>query len=83
MKIAFLFLSVVLLSGCSDAERAGLSAWGQKHRITLYSGGQVVGQWESTGKIEDEAHGDGRYFKDDKTGRLVSISGTYVIEVIP
>ena len=75
-------LGILLVSGCSDANKAAIGAWGQKHLITLYSGGKVVGQWESTGMIENEDKGDGRYFKDDKTGLLVSISGTYTIEVI-
>lgn len=84
MKIKLVITALILsvLFGCSDAQRAGYNAWGQKHRIILYSGGKTVGEWESTGKIENEEHGDGRYFKDDKTGQLVSISGTYSIEVI-
>ena len=73
---------VMLQSGCSHANMAAVNAWGQRHRITLYSGGKIVGQWESSGKIENEEAGDGRYFQDDKTGLLVTISGTYAIEVI-
>ena len=78
----FLIAALLALAGCTDAERAGFNAYGQKHRITLYSAGKVVGQWESTGAVLNEEHGDGRYFEDSKTGTLVSFSGTYVIEVI-
>lgn len=80
--VSIALLSTFLVSGCSDATKAAINAWGVKHRITLFSGGKIVGQWESTGKIENESDGDGRFFRDDKTGLLVSISGTYSIEVI-
>jgi hypothetical protein len=80
-SLAIMIISAAFLGGCSRANTAAINAWGQKHVVTLYSGGQIVGQWETTGKIEDEDKGDGRYFQDDKTGKLISISGTYVITV--
>lgn len=70
-----------LISSCSDATNAAISAYGQKHHIKLYSGGVLIGEWESTGKINNEAHSDGYYFKDDKTGKLVTICGQIIITV--
>lgn len=67
--------------GCSNANLGAVSAWGQDHIIKQYSGGQLIGQWESTGKVENEDHSDGYYFTDKATGRLVVISGDVQITV--
>ena len=75
---AFLILSVV---SCSDAERSAFSALGKKHRVKMYSGGVVVGEWTSSGKIENEDQSDGYYFKDDATGKMVTVSGDVTITV--
>lgn len=83
-KTLLLALSVLICSvGCTDAEWSAFSALGNRHHITMYSGGKVVAEWTSTGKIENEAHSDGFYFKDEKTGRMVSVTGDVVIEVLP
>lgn len=83
MKAKLLLTLIICstLSACSDANMAGMSAWGKKHHIKLYSGGKVVEEWVSSGKIENEANSDGYYFKDDKTGKMVSVTGDVVIEV--
>lgn len=79
-KLVILCL-VVSISACSDAEKSAMSAWGQKHRVKMYSGGQVVGEWTSTGKIVNETDSDGYYFKDDQTGKIVTVSGDVTITV--
>ncbi len=79
-KITLLALTIVLAS-CSDAEKSAMSAWGQKHRVKMFSGGQVVGEWTSTGKIVNESNSDGYYFKDDKTGKMVTVCGDVTITV--
>lgn len=68
------------LAGCSDAERAKFGAYGKAHTITLYSGGRACKVWTSTGAIENEEHSDGYFFRDEKSGRLVRVSGDVVIE---
>lgn len=80
MKYGLIVLAMVLGLGCSNAEQAKIGAWGEKHRITLYSGGQKVGEWTCTGRVEDEEGSDGFFFLDDKTGKLVRIAGTVIIE---
>jgi hypothetical protein len=82
-KIVLAIVILVLSCRCSRANRAAISAWGKPHHIKLYSCGQVVGEWETTGKVENEAHSDGYYFQDDKSKRFITISGTVVIEVEP
>lgn len=82
-KLLISTISIALMlvyTGCTNAERAKLGSLGGKHKITLYSGGVAVRTWYSTGYIQNEQHSDGYYFKDDATGKLVSISGQVVIE---
>lgn len=72
-------LLMVVLAGCTDAARSNLKAYGDKHSITLYSGGKVVGQWISTGKVISESQSDGWCFEDEATHKLFRISGTVVV----
>jgi hypothetical protein len=81
-------LLVLLIAGvslfctsCSNATRAEIGAWGQRHVIKQYSGGELLGIWYSTGKIENEAHSDGYYFQDERGDKLVSVSGDIQITV--
>lgn len=83
LLLAFtLVIGVLSFNGCSDATSAAISALGSKHIITLYGcDGKVIQQWTSTGKINNEEHSNGYYFKDEKTGKLVMVDGTVVITV--
>jgi hypothetical protein len=70
---------LLTLLACSDTERASFSAIGEPGHITCYSGGQVIFDGQSTGKIETENQSDGWKFMDAKTNRLVRVSGDCVI----
>ena len=72
---------ILLLGGCTDAQVSKLTAHGSSHKITLYSGGQAVRTWRSTGAVMNEGQSDGFYFKDKETGKLIRVSGDVVIEV--
>ena len=82
MKKVLLTLAVVgFLCGCKDSTIAQLGSLGSRHKITLYGcDGKIIGQWESTGNVSNEENSDGWYFKDEKTGLLVEVTGTLVIE---
>lgn len=73
-------IACCVLGGCFDAQRAQYSAIGSKFRVTLYSGGEAIRSWESTGKVLSEQGSDGYYFTDSKTNKLVRVSGDLVIE---
>ena len=81
LTLMLAIIGVAALAACSDAELAKLWANGKKHRVSLYSGGKLIGQWETSGKIENEDRSNGYYFNDDKTGKLVMINGDVIIEV--
>lgn len=82
--IILILLSTTLLinSGCSNSKIAAASAWGKRHRVTLFSGGKEVGQWITSGKIENEHQSNGYYFQDDKTKKVILINGDVIIEVL-
>lgn len=45
----------------------------------MYSGGQKVREWTSTGKVLSESQSDGYYFEDSETGKLIEVAGDVVI----
>lgn len=71
---------VAILSGCTDATMAGWESLGSAGHITCYSGGKVIYDGESTGKIATVTQSDGWEFKDKQTGRFVRVSGQCVIQ---
>lgn len=79
--VASLIASAVAASACTDADRAQISAYGNKFHVTLYgASGIVVKEWDSNGKVSTEDRSDGWYFMDAATGKLVRVSGTVVVE---
>jgi hypothetical protein len=74
-------IAVVLgaIAGCTDAERAGISALGSAADITCYSGGVVTYHGKSTGKVSTTQGSDGWEFRDATTGRFVRVSGACVV----
>jgi len=72
-------LFLLALFACTDAERAQRAAYGEPGHVTCYSGGQVIYDGDSTGKILSEQGSDGWLFMDAKTQRLVRVSGDCVV----
>ena len=80
-KLAIAVLMLCIAVGCKDATMAQFGALGSKHRITLYGcDGKIIGQWESTGNVSNQENSDGWYFEDAKTGKLVEVAGSLLIE---
>jgi len=79
-RLLIIFLIVLApLMGCTQAEIKDAITIGRPGIVKLYSGGQLVEQWESTGKIISEENSDGWKFVDKKTKKLIRVSGTVVI----
>lgn len=78
-NILILMGCVALLTGCASVHK-NLS-YGSKHKVTQYSGGKVVNEWISNGKVLSEKGSDGYYFKT-VSGKYIEASGTLVIERI-
>jgi hypothetical protein len=76
-RLAILFL--IALAGCTRAQMSQIGALGSPGHITCYSGGKVIYEGDSTGKIATEDRSDGWFFEDAATRRLVRVSGACVI----
>lgn len=83
MKSKLILLSTILaitFSSCSwDATISQLGGLGDRHTIELYSGGELVKTWQSTGKVSSSSSSDGYYFRDVKCDCNVEVSGDVVI----
>jgi len=79
MKKIILILMILGLTACTDARRAKLWSFGGSRQIKCYSGGKVIYEGHSTGKISSEANSDGYFFKDRETKKLMEISGDCVM----
>lgn len=66
---------VLAAAGCTDARMAHYSAYGDPARITCYSGGYVVLDDFSTGKVSNADGSDGYEYKSSTTNRLQQGSG--------
>lgn len=74
-------LIILSLTACSNANRAAIHAWGKRHDIKCYSGGVLIYDGYTTGKVENEDHSDGYYFQDEATGKFTTITANCVITV--
>lgn len=79
-KMILVGLSIAVLSGCTDAKMGKFTALGNSGEVTCYSGGQVIYQGTSTGKIEPEVQSDGWVFVDAQTKKLIRVSGDCVVK---
>jgi len=73
-------VSLAALGGCSRAQVAAYNAWGMPHHIKQYSGSVLIGEWDSTGKVENDGE-NGYSFQDKATDLNVRISGHVTITV--
>lgn len=62
-------VTLLALSGCTDADQAALFSYGSKTDVKCWSGGQLIFSDESTGKVAIDQ--SGIYYKSVKTGNLV------------
>lgn len=69
-KLTTILVMALAATGCTDAERASVGAYGQQSDVTCYSGGQVIFDDVSTGKVA-QLDGDGITYKSNKTGKYV------------
>lgn len=72
-------LSASILPSCTDAARSKIGGYGDEFKVEMYSGGQKVREWTSSGKVLSEQGSDGYYFNDKDSGKLIEVSGDVVI----
>ena len=77
MRIALLCL---LLVGCTDAKWASYEALGSQATVKCYSGGVIIYDGTSTGRVASTRESDGWEFEDAETGKFVRVSGDCLVE---
>lgn len=77
--VLLITLFIILSCSCTDASRARLTGYGDEYKVEMYSGGQMVRSWTSSGKVNSEGGSDGYYFNDKATGKLIEVAGDVVI----
>lgn len=76
----FLIIGCLAFCGCTKAERSQVMGYGKDYTVSVYSGGEKVREFTSSGKVLTEADSDGWFFTDKESGKLVRISGTVIVE---
>lgn len=74
------YLGLLILLGCTDARLKQYTTIGSTANVTCYSGGKIIYEGQSTGKVSTESQSDGWYFVDSKTSKLIRVSADCVIE---
>lgn len=75
-----LAIGFLVFAGCTKAERSQVMGFGKDYKISVYSGGEKVREFVSSGKVLTEEKSDGWYFTNKESGKLVRISGTVIVE---
>jgi hypothetical protein len=70
----------VATAACSDAQRAHFGALGASAHVVCFSGGKLVADDYSTGKVSNAGNSDGYEFKSVTTRRLRQVSGDCQID---
>ncbi len=84
MRNTIIILSLLVLTscsrGCQEFERNIIDNHDHEIRVTQFSGGQKVGEWEFNGIVTNSANSDGYcfYYK----GKLIEVSGDIKIEYL-
>jgi hypothetical protein len=80
MKKIALLITAVVAFGCTDAEQSKMGGLGDKFSVELVNcDGTITHKWISSGKVLSENGSDGYYFMEDKTDKLVEVTGTLII----
>lgn len=82
MKYKSIIVALVLTfcTSCADSELGRMRGNVEGYKVTMYSGGKVVGEWESVGMVRH--HQMGYYFIDRKTKKIIVVLGDVVMEEI-
>lgn len=80
-KLIIVAALCVVASGCTDATRASFGALGSEGTITCFSGGQIVFDSRSTGKIIQGKDG-GLMFKEKSSGKYIRAYADCIVKEI-
>ena len=78
-KIILIAIVALSVLNCTDAQRSKMFSIGDSAHVKCFSGGIIIYEGYSTGKISSEQDSDGYYFRDKETNLLMEVSGNCVI----
>lgn len=79
MKYMLGVVLVLILGGCTDAERAQFQTIGSEAHIQCWSAGYKYYDGYSTGKVKTEEASDGWFFQEKGSDNLIRVSGPCII----
>ena len=81
-SLFFLTFFTLLVGSCTDTSREQKFGYGKKYKVEVVSAGQIIRTYTSTDKVESDSKSGVCYFMDSATGKLVQISGDFIITQI-
>lgn len=75
-KIITIFIACI---SCTNAQVKQVTTIGNYGHIKCFSGGQLIYEGDSTGKIATEENSDGWFFEEKGSNKLIRISGDCII----
>jgi hypothetical protein len=79
--LALSLLVALSAAGCTQAEMERYAALGKESHVICYSGGEVIYDGWSTGRVISPQNSDGWQFEEKSSGNLVEVSGDCVLRV--
>jgi len=79
MKFIPIIMICLLALGCTDATFGKFASLGNSAHVKCYSGGELIYEGNSTGKVISEQSSDGYFFRDQQSGDMMEVSGNCVI----
>lgn len=72
-------LLLITVASCTDADRASIRAYGEPGHIQCYSGGKLIYDGKSTGKMSTVKNSDGWEFNEAGSNAFIRVSGDCLI----
>ena len=79
IAIIIIAIPLTIKYGCMASGRAKLGGLGSPHKIEVFSGGKLIREYTSEGKVRPEENSDGYYFMDKESGKLIEVEGDIII----
>lgn len=75
-----MFVALLVLAGCTDAQLGKLTSLGSSAHVLCYSATNVIFDGHSTGRVaRSDGGSDGYHFVDKADGKLKEVSGNCVV----
>jgi hypothetical protein len=80
-KLIVVAALMIALTGCTASQMGNVTSLGKDHTVKQYSGGVLIGEWSTRGKVTTISDSDGWEFVDRATGKFMRVSGDVQVSV--